>query len=256
VLVACAVLLQPVLAKAISFFIIVTAVSPQISGASFYFFTDTAVQYPEGPHFSPTFYTSVQGSIAQACGLLGIVIYKVFMDNCSYQRIFLISSFAVAGFSLVDAFVFARLNVKVGIPDQVFVITTSVLESVVQQWQDMPSIVIISQLCPEGMEAVVFALVNSSFNIGGMVGANTGALLLQWLKCEPSGEDSESAQFEYLWLAAVLNSVMQVIPLVLMRWLIPHCRQTEKIMQGEQNRSATAGSLWKKWTKSESEPVQ
>ncbi|CAE8723588.1 unnamed protein product [Polarella glacialis] len=251
VLVACAVLLKPILAKAIAFFIIVTACSPSISGASFYFFTDTPAQYAEGPHFSPIFYSSVQGSVGQCAMLVGILIYKRWMSSWTYRKVMTVSSLLYAALNLLDALVFARVNRRFGISDQAFVLTSSGLENLVLTWQDMPSTIIISQLCPEGMEAIVFALVSTSFNIGSTVGANTGALLLQWLGCNPSGQENESLQFENLWVAAVVSAALQVVPLVLMLWLIPDCRQTDNLMQGIADRSATDGSLWKRWSKAD-----
>ena len=49
---AFSILLRPEIAKVNAFFCLQTAVNFSVGGASFYFYTDTPEQYPEGPHFS------------------------------------------------------------------------------------------------------------------------------------------------------------------------------------------------------------
>ncbi len=45
----------------------------------------------------------------------------------------------------------------------------------------MPGVVILSQLCPPGMEATMYALLAGCHNLGNSISANLGAYMLQLL---------------------------------------------------------------------------
>merc|ERR1740129_1566288 len=68
-LVAFSLVLRPVIAKVNAFFLVQTSLGFSVGGASFYFFTDTPEQYPEGPHFSMAFFTSVLGIVGSVFSL-------------------------------------------------------------------------------------------------------------------------------------------------------------------------------------------
>lgn len=69
VLFAFAMLLRPLISAMTITAFIQTAFSLSIEGATFYFFTDNDMQYPDGPHFSAFFYTTVMGLVAGICAL-------------------------------------------------------------------------------------------------------------------------------------------------------------------------------------------
>merc|ERR1719160_1522256 len=108
--------------------------------------------------------------------------------------------------SVTDVMMFTRLNVRLGLPDHAFVLGASVLQSVVGQWMWMPGVVILSQLCPKGMEATMFALLAGCHNLGNTIAGNCGAYVLQLLGCLPKGQDAESAQFDHLWIGSALST--------------------------------------------------
>merc|ERR1719414_2923626 len=111
-----------------------------------------------------------------------------------------------------------------GIPDHAFVMGASAFEILISQWQWMPNVVIMSQLCPEGMEATMYALLAGCHNLGNTIASNCGAVVLQWLGCTPSGENGESAQFENLWKASLLSTLLPMLTILLIPLLIPDAR--------------------------------
>jgi folate/biopterin transporter len=246
-LVAFSVLLRPIIAKVNAFFLIQTALSFSIGGASFYFYTDTPKQYPEGPHFSMEFFTSVLGSVSSVMSLVGIFTYQRYMQNWSYRSLLLMTNLVLSVLSISDILILTRWNVRVGIPDYMMVVGGSIFQSVIAQWMWMPGVVILSQLCPKGMEATMYALLAGCHNLGNTIAANTGAAVLQWLECSPAGKDNETEQFKNLWLGAVLATVLPLVTLALLPYLIPNATQQDKLL-AEDDRDATAGSLWKQWT--------
>eukprot|EP00928_Gymnodinium_smaydae_P009542 TRINITY_DN13577_c1_g7_i1.p1 TRINITY_DN13577_c1_g7~~TRINITY_DN13577_c1_g7_i1.p1 ORF type:complete len:545 (-),score=115.44 TRINITY_DN13577_c1_g7_i1:257-1891(-) len=245
-LVSFSVVLSPLIARANAFALIQTALGLSTGGASFYFYTDTPKQYPEGPHFSEFFYNTVMGVVGSLISLLGIYLYQRYMSSWKYRDLLLATNFALAFFSALDIMMFARLNVKFGIPDHVLVLGLSVFESLIAQWQWMPQVVILSYLCPKGMEATMYALLAGCHNMGNTIAANCGALLLDRLGCRPSGADGESAQFENLWKAATVSTVLPFVAVILLIRLMPDARQNERLV-GDDIGDATAGSLWRRW---------
>lgn len=50
-----------------------------------------------------------------------------------------------------------------------------------------PGVVILSQLCPPGLEATMYALLAGCHNLGGTIASATGAWVLQVLEVQPAG---------------------------------------------------------------------
>jgi len=246
-LVAFSLVLRPIVAKVNAFFLIQTSLGFSIGGASFYFYTDTPEQFPEGPHFSIEFFTSVLGVVGSLCSLAGIWSYQKYMRHWTYQRLLMMTNIVLAILSFTDVMLFTRLNVRMGIPDHAFVLGSSVLTTVVGQWMWMPGVVILSQLCPKGMEATMYALLAGCHNLGNTIASNCGALVLEWVGCNPTGSVGESHQFDKLWVASALSTILPMLTLVLLPWLIPDAKQTDKLLDDD-DRDATSGSLWKKLT--------
>jgi len=245
-LVAFSVLLSPVIAKVNAFFLLQTSLGFSIGGASFYFFTDSPEQFPEGPHFSEFFFTSTMGAVGSVFSLLGIYSYGVYMKNWTYRGLLLMTNLVYAVLSLLDLLIFTRYNLELGIPDTAFVLGSSVLSNVVSQWKWMPGVIILSYMCPKGMEATMYALLAGCHNLGGTIASSCGALLLDRLGCKPSGAIGESAQFENLWVASAVSSALPIVTIVLLFWLIPDAHQNVSLVDDTED-GATANSLWRKW---------
>merc|ERR1719359_546054 len=97
------------------------------------------------------------------------------------------TNLVASGLSVFDIMMLSRMNIRLGLPDHMFVIGASVFQTVIGQWMWMPGVVILSQLCPKGMEATMYALLAGCHNLGGTIASNCGALVLHMLHCEPSG---------------------------------------------------------------------
>jgi len=240
------IMLRPEIAKMNTFFVLQAALSLSIGGATFYFYTDQEDQYPEGPHFSASFFASTLGFVASGMSLLGLFTYTKYMKDWNYRSLILFSNILVTILSLLDVVMFLRLNVKLGVPDSFFVMGSSVATVVIRQWQWMPGVVVMSQLCPVGMEATMFALLAGCANVGSQVADYMGAYMLAQLDVHPSGARHESAQFANLWKASCAATLMPAITILLIPFLIPHAKQTDKLLLQDTS-SATAGSLYSRW---------
>merc|ERR1712032_1749787 len=120
-LVSFSLVLSPIIAKFNAFSLIQTALSLSYAGASFYFYTDTAEMYPEGPHFSDFFYNTVLGLVGIVFSLFGIFSYQRYMSNWNYRHILIATNIVLSAFSAIDILMYARLNKRIGVPDHVLV---------------------------------------------------------------------------------------------------------------------------------------
>lgn len=250
VLAAFSIALRPEVAKINAFFLMQTSLGIAIGGSTFYFYTDTPAQYPEGPHFSIQFFTTVLGLVTSVFSLLGLLIYNKYMHDWNYRSLLIVSNLLISVLSFLDIIMFTRMNVKWGIPDTVFVLGSSVSGTIISQWQWMPGVVLLSQMCPKGMEATMYALLAGCHNLGNTLSEYLGAYILEILGVSPAGLPNEGHQFENLWIASVIATILPTLTLILIPWLIPDKRQTDRLLDQDE-RSATAGSLWQKWTKTE-----
>jgi len=244
---AFSILLNPVIAKVNAFFVVQTALAVSVSGATFYFFTDDAQQYPEGPHFSKFFFTTVLGIIGAVVSMIGIATYQAYLKGWTYTRLLVLTNVIVSILSMLDLVLFLRWNKKIGIPDHAFVIGSQASQALVMQWMWMPGVIILSQLCPKGMEATMYALLAGCHNLGNAISANCGAHLLHVLGVSPSGALDESHTFDRLWVATLIATVLPFMTIFTIPWLIPNAKQTDVLLDEDMPNSATAGSLFEQW---------
>merc|ERR1712232_288913 len=140
---------------------------------------------------------------------------------------------------------YARLNLEMGINDHVFVLGASTLQSVILNWMWLPSVVIMSQLCPRGMEAIMYANLAGCHNLGSTFSKNFGALLMEYMGVKPSGANAESAMFSDMWKLSLLATMLPLLPVVLVPWFIPDKTSTEPIL--DHDMLPNEGSPLQRW---------
>merc|ERR1712194_462979 len=243
--IAYSVVLRPIIAKMNLFFFLHNAMGCSIHGAGFYFFTDTAEQYPDGPHFSPKFYVSGIGATAAFFSIAGLCGYNKWARHWPYRRVLLIGNIANSCLGLLSAVVFTRFNKKIGISDTFFMVASTGLQNAVFQFSWLPGMLLLSQLCPGGLESTMFALLAGCSNLASGMAHYLGAFVLYKLGVRPKGQKDEGAVFENLWIAAVLSAILPLIPMIFLPYLIPDARQTDKLLI-DHPESATFGSIYEK----------
>jgi hypothetical protein len=221
--------LEERLAKVCVFMICQSCLNISIAGASFYFFTDPPEAFPNGPNLTPQFFATVLGSAGSLCSLVGIVIYRQYMRNWTYRGLLVVANLIVCAASLLDIVLFTHANRRLGIPDHWFVLGSTGTQSIVQQWQWMPTVVLISQLCPKGMAATIYALLAGCSNLGNAVAQTFGAYVLYVFGVSPCGAKDESAQFDNLWKCSLISSALPLVALVGVVFLIPDACMTDSL---------------------------
>lgn len=239
-------LLRPIISLMNCFFFIQTCCAVDISGASFYFFTNDSVQYPDGPHFSRMFFASGLGVCVSALNLVGMYLYNRYMQHWRYHGMFIFANTLLCLVHLASLMVYTRSNVALGMPDEFFVLGAWGAVGVASMWMWLPGVVMLSHLCPSGVEATMYALLAGCHNLGMSVASYLGACLLETLEVAPRGAPAEQKEFENLWVAGLVSAVLPMLTMLLLPWMIPNARQTESLLKP--GSSAIAGSPWQRWT--------
>lgn len=252
ILLGSAFLLSPEVAKFTIFILLSQGLSIRIRGAAFYFFTDTEDQYPGGPHFSDFFFSSVMGCCAALCSLLAVLAYLRWLSDWRSRRVVLMMGIIGPSLHFLDAIQFSRLNVAWGIPDHLFVLGATSLETATGMWMWMPLMVAFAHECPKGIEATMFALLSGCKYMGGILCDAAGALLLEYLEVRPSGDIAEEDQFKNLGLAATICAIIPLVTIVPLCFLLPDTRQDEGFSGcSKPTNDGTYGSVWRNYSSSD-----
>lgn len=238
--------MRPEISWVVVFFFMRQVMHPSISGATFYFFTDSKSQYPEGPHFSPFFYTTTMGLAGGFCTLLGIASYTRWGRHFRYVKLMICCNIIFFCAGLLQLLVYTRLNLKLGIPDRIFMLGETVMGSLVGQWLWIPGTVLLSQCCPKGLEATMYALLAGTINLGETLASYNGAYMLHNYHINPDGSKGEGTTFSHLWQASLTTTCLSLVTTCMLPFFIPNATQTERLLRSEES-SAISGSLWDRW---------
>mmetsp|Transcript_917 Transcript_917/g.1268 ORF Transcript_917/g.1268 Transcript_917/m.1268 type:complete len:583 (-) Transcript_917:136-1884(-) len=218
------------IAKVAIFFLSVCICSLSNSGAEYYFYTDTPEQYPEGPHFSAWFYLMVRSFVRSTCLFIGMWAFNKYLRNCKYKVAYLIGIGTTMCVRFARLLIFSRLNLELGLPDTTFCLILDALGAMFGELIMLPNQILMSHLCPKGLESTMFACMAGAFTMGGQVGTFLGAYLLKKLGVEPQGANGESSQFDNLWIAEMVSAIACVPPLFMMLMILPDKTPSERII--------------------------
>ena len=128
-------------------FIFVFAATPNNSDA----FTNFLI----GPLcFTKIMYTTLLafGILASLCGTW---IYKKYLRQVPFRKLFCITLTIAAMFSASQLFLITGFNKKMGIPDFVFALGDEVIVDTASFIVQMPTLVMCASLCPKGVESTL-----------------------------------------------------------------------------------------------------
>jgi len=170
------------------------------------------------------------GIVGSICFILGITTYQLFMKYWKYRSVLYFNNIIFVFVALLNIVLYKRWNISLGIPDKVFVLGAETFQVVIAAWNSMPMTLILSQLCPKGMEATMFALLAGSSNLGSSLAQYQGVFILDLLGINPNGSVNESFKFKNLWLASLISTLLPIISIFLIPYLIPDAYQTDKLL--------------------------
>lgn len=135
--------------------------------------TDLACQI----YFPSLLFPSLYRLVASVASLLGVGVYNYALKSTPPRTIFLWTAIAGTGLGMTQLILITGLNRQWGLSDELFALGDSALLTVLGQVSFMPVLVLAARLCPEGVEATLFATLMSILNGGAFLGSAIGSLL-------------------------------------------------------------------------------
>ncbi|GBE94245.1 folate/biopterin family MFS transporter [Nostoc cycadae] len=195
-------------------FVFILQATPTAESAFFYFSTNEL-------HFEPEFLGRVR-LVTSLASLCGIWIFQRFLKSVPFRVIFGWSTVISAVLGMTMLLLVTHTNRTLGIDDRWFSLGDSLILTVMGQIAYMPVLVLAARLCPPGVEATLFALLMSVFNLAGMVSYEVGAIIMHWLGITESNFDS-------LWILVIITNLSTLLPLAFLQWLPKDDTQTEAL---------------------------
>ncbi len=185
-------------------FVFIWQATPSAESAFFFFSTNEL-------HFNPEFLGRVR-LVTSLAALVGIGIYQKFLKQVSFRNILGWSTVISTLLGLTTLLLVTHVNRSLGIDDHWFSLGDSLILTMMGQIAFMPVLVLSARLCPEGVEATMFALLMSIWNLAGLLSHELGAILTQWLGVTETN-------FDHLWLLVTITNLSTLLPLIFVRWL-------------------------------------
>ncbi|KAL9260429.1 Folate-biopterin transporter 1, chloroplastic-like protein [Drosera capensis] len=182
-------------------FIFLWQATPHSDSAMFFFTTNKL-------GFTPEFLGRVK-FVTSIASLAGVGLYNGFLKNVPLRRIFLATTVVGTALGMTQVILVTGLNRQFGISDEWFAIGDSLILTVLAQASFMPVLVLAARLCPQGMEATLFATLMSISNGGSVLGGLLGAGLTQVF-----GITKDS--FDNLAALIILCNLSSLLPLPLL----------------------------------------
>jgi folate/biopterin transporter len=195
-------------------FIFLWQSTPSGDSAFFFFFTNEL-------HFQPEFLGRVN-LVTSLASLIGIWIFQRFLKSVPFRVICGWSIVISAILRMTMLLLVTHTNRTLGIDDKWFSLGDSLILAVMGQIAFMPVMVLAARICPLGIEATLFALLMSIFNLGGAISRELGALTMQWLGITDTN-------FDALWLLVIITNVSALLPLPFLNWLPVEQEKSEMV---------------------------
>lgn len=185
-------------------FVFLWQATPNPGTAMFYFTTNEL-------GFTPEFLGRV-ALARSAAALVGVGLYNTYLKRVPLKKMFLWSAVLGTALGLTQLILVSGYNRELGISDQFFSLGDTVVLTVLGEVSFLPVLVLAAKVCPEGVEATLFAALMSVFNAGGVASGALGAALTSAL-----GVTSEN--FENLFELVLLCNLSSLVPLLGLGWL-------------------------------------
>mmetsp|Transcript_61891 Transcript_61891/g.128020 ORF Transcript_61891/g.128020 Transcript_61891/m.128020 type:complete len:505 (+) Transcript_61891:100-1614(+) len=195
--------MRPEIFKPVAFVFMLNA-TPATGSTWFYFYTNTL-------GFTSDFLGTIN-VVGAVCSLGGVLLFGNFLASTPFRPILIWSTIISTVIGLTQLILVFRWNLDYGIPDGFFCLGESAVLSVLGWINTMPILVLASRLCPQGMEATMYALIMSVNNLGGVLGAQFGALITWQLAITDENLDN-------FWILVLICNLSTVIPLIFIGWI-------------------------------------
>ncbi|KAK9802751.1 hypothetical protein WJX73_008456 [Symbiochloris irregularis] len=167
--------------------------------------------------FTPEFLGRVR-LVAALASLGGVACYNYVLKPIPIRKVLLWTALLGTALGLTQLILITGANEKLGLSNELFALGDSLVLTVLGQVSFMPLLVLAARICPEGVEATLFATLMSILNGGAFVGSAAGSLLTSWF-----GVTAEN--FDNLAILVLLCTLSSLAPLPLLR-LVPDLKNS------------------------------
>ena len=198
-------------------FLFIWQATPSADSAFFFFTTNEL-------GFEPEFLGKVR-LVTSLASLCGIFIFQKYLKEVPFRKILGWSTVIAAVLGMTTLLLVTHANRDLGISDRVFSLSDSLILTVMGQITWMPVLVLSARLCPKGIEATLFALLTSVWNLSMLLSHEFGALLTHLLGVTETN-------FDNLWLLVIITNLSTLLPLPFIGWLPekdPQAPETEPV---------------------------
>ncbi len=185
-------------------FLFIWQATPSSDTAFFYFTTNEL-------NFNPEFLGTIK-FFASWAGLFGIWLFQRFFKSVPTRTIFFWTTIISTVLGLTSLLLVTHANRAIGIDDRWFSLGDNLILTVAGRIAFMPVLILAARLCPEGIEATLFALLMSVINISSLCSFQLGALLTHVFGVTESN-------FDNLWILIVIANLSSLLPLPFLKWL-------------------------------------
>lgn len=203
---------------------------PSMATALDFFFTADAECFPGGPNFSFKYYIMYTGIISACFALFAIWLYQIWLSGWRIRSVLIFTTCLDAFGGLSDFLIVTRFNLTLGINDHVFYIFgQAILETIVNILYWIPSSILISKVCPKGIEAITYAFLASVSNFSTMVSGLLGAIIF-------NSAGVKKCNFDNLWWLILCFHILS--PLVIsipISFIIPNQSQDSEMIDADDN---------------------
>jgi folate/biopterin transporter len=185
-------------------FLFIWQATPTAESAFFFFSTNEL-------GFQPEFLGRVR-LVTSIAALVGIWLFQRFFKAVPFRVFFGWTTVISAVLGMTSLLLVTHANRALGISDQWFSLGDSLILTVMGQIAFMPVLVLAARLCPPGIEATLFALLMSVYNLAAFLSYEIGAGLMHLLNVNET-------DFTNLWLLVVITNLTTLLPLPFLGWL-------------------------------------
>ncbi|KAF3787193.1 putative folate-biopterin transporter 6 [Nymphaea thermarum] len=186
----------------------------------FYWYTDPKA----GPAF-PKEFVGIIYAIGAVGSILGVILYQKVFKDYPFRTVLFLAQLLYFVSGMLDLTFVLRLNLRLGLPDYMFVVIEEMSGRIVSRLRWMPMMVLSTRLCPLGIEGTFFALLMCIDSIGWLCSKWSGSLALHLLKVTRTN-------FKNLWLAVLIRNILRISTLALI-FLVPKAGPTDALLPSQ-----------------------
>ncbi len=185
-------------------FLFIWQATPNSESAFFFFSTNDL-------GFQPEFLGRLR-LVTSIASLIGIFVFQKYLKDVSFRKVLVWSTIIAATLGMTTLLLVTHANRSLGIDDRLFSLGDSLILTVMGQITWMPVLVLSARLCPKGVEATLFALLMSVWNLSLLLSNEIGALITAALGITETN-------FDNLWILIIITNLSTLLPLIFIRWI-------------------------------------